>query len=55
MIQKLSRTSLEMFYRRTRDFFSRWTVYCSEVYDLESYIDDAVLVCSQPQEEIEEG
>ena len=30
---------------------SRWTEYCSELYNYESFADNAVLDCSQPQEE----
>ena len=34
-----------------QDIHSRWTEYCSELYDHESRGDNAVLDCSQPPEE----
>ena len=33
------------------EILSRWTEYCSELYNYESCGDNAVLDCSQPQEE----
>ena len=33
------------------EILSRWTEYCSELYNYESFGDNAVLDCSQPQEE----
>ena len=39
-----------MSYWRKRDY-SRWTEYCSELYNYESCGDNAVLDCSQPPEE----
>ena len=34
-----------------QETFSRWTEYCSELYNHESYGDDAFLGCSQPPKE----
>ena len=34
-----------------KEIFSRWTEYCSEQYNHESYGDNAVLDCSQPPDE----
>ena len=34
-----------------KEILSRWTEYCSELYNYESCGDNAVLDCSQPQEE----
>ena len=34
-----------------KEILSRWTEYCSELYNYESCGDNAVLDCSQPPEE----
>ena len=34
-----------------KEILSRWTEYCSELYNYESCGDNAVLYCSQPPEE----
>ena len=34
-----------------KEILSRWTEYCSELYNYESCADNAVLDCSQPPEE----
>ena len=34
-----------------KEILSRWTEYCSELYNYESCLDNAVLDCSQPPEE----
>ena len=39
-----------MFYRRTRGF-RRWTEYCTQLHNHESYCNNAVLDCNQPPEE----
>ena len=36
---------------KEQEILSRWTVYCSKLYNHESCGDNAVLGCSQPQEE----
>ena len=35
------------------EILSRWTEYCSELYNYESCEDNAVLDCSQPQEDLQ--
>ena len=41
----------EIILLKKKRFFSRWTEYCSELYNYESCRDNAVLDCSQPPEE----
>ena len=42
-----------MSYRRTRHILSRWTEYCSELYNYESYGDNTVLDCRQHLEDLQ--
>ena len=37
--------------KKKKEFLSRWTEYCSELYNYESCGDNAVLDCSQPPKE----
>ena len=39
------------FFTEEKEILSRWTEYCSELYNYESCRDNAVLDCSQSQEE----
>ena len=36
-----------------QEILCRWTEYCSELYNYESYGDNAVLDCNQPPEDLQ--
>ena len=44
--------SSEIYLTEEKEILSRWTEYCSELYNHESCGDNAVLDCSQPPDEV---